>query len=87
LLTKQKLSWLRISCETSSFGLPVFFFFVLVPVFLRKIWRQDRLRATISDSVDPQHPWFCPFSVAFPFPTWIAAGLGAKSFPGLYQQP
>jgi len=29
--------------------------------------RQDRPRATISDSVDPQHPWFCLYSVAFHF--------------------
>jgi hypothetical protein len=38
------------------FVLARFLPFVSVPVVLGKISRQDRLRATISDSVDPQHP-------------------------------
>jgi hypothetical protein len=46
-----------------------YFVFVLVPVFLGKISRQDRLRATISDSVDPQHPPVLSFfGTHFTFP-------------------
>ena len=39
-------------------------FLMPVPVFRRKVRAriQDRLRATITDSDDPQHPRFCPSS-------------------------
>ena len=39
--------------------------FSCVGVFHKKSSRQDRLGATISNSVDPQHPRFCPSSNAF----------------------
>jgi len=53
--------------EPQFFVLARFLPFVSVPVFLGKRSRQDRVRATISDSVDPQHSWFCLSSVAFHF--------------------
>src|SRR5258708_35835196 len=37
-----------------------FFFFASDPVFRRKISLPDRLRATIPESVDPQHPLVVP---------------------------
>jgi hypothetical protein len=39
--------------------------FSCVGVFHKKISRQDRLGATISISVDPQYPRFCPSSNTF----------------------
>jgi hypothetical protein len=39
----------------------------LSPVFRRKISRQERLRATIPDPIDLQHPPFCLSSSAFRF--------------------
>ena len=39
--------------------------FSCLGVFHKKIPRQDRLGATISNSVDPQYPCFCPSSNAF----------------------
>jgi hypothetical protein len=35
--------------------------------FSQEISRQDRLATTIANSVDPQHPRFCPSSGAFRF--------------------
>ena len=46
-------------------SVPVFYFCVSVPLFHRKFTRQDRLGATIPNSVDPQHP---PLEAHFTFP-------------------
>src|ERR1700692_1094500 len=51
---------------------------VSIPLVLGKISRQDRLRATISDSVDSQHPWFCLSWVAFHF-SEVRPGTGQSS--------
>src|SRR5271165_657124 len=40
----------------------------LFPAFHKEISRQDRLEATIGNSVDPLHLRFCSSSGAFPFP-------------------
>jgi hypothetical protein len=50
-----------------SFFYVSFFFRCLFPVFHKEISRQDRLATTIANSVDPQHPRFCPSSSAFCF--------------------
>src|SRR5712692_1231774 len=41
--------------------------FFMCWVFYKEISRQDRLATTIANSVDPQHPRFCPSSGAFRF--------------------
>ena len=61
---------LRSSCSTLRQVLTKFsefFIFGLSLVFHRKISRQERLRATIPDPIDLQHPPFCLSSSAFRF--------------------
>jgi DNA-binding XRE family transcriptional regulator len=55
---------------TPLFSLFCYFFLssCLARVFQREISRQDRPGTTIGNSLDPQHPSFCPFSSAFRFP-------------------
>ena len=62
---------MRISISSVSFHRPLFFLFCyfflsscLSSVFHRKTSRQDRLGTTIANSLDPEHPPFCPSSNA-----------------------
>jgi hypothetical protein len=43
------------SAGVTSLG---FFVFLPIPVFIEKLLHQDRFRATIPSSLDPQHPGF-----------------------------
>jgi len=59
--------------------------FFMCWVFRKEISRQDRLATTIANSVDPQHPSFCPSSNAFRFSKLDRCGFLADPVVSSFQ--